>query len=210
MTNFISVDIETSVGADNLYDENPGVILQIAMVDYQNGESLNCHLRYDKPIVCDPQAFAVNKVDVSSLNHGGPLNRTTPWKVEIDFEQWLQKPVRENPIAFGLNVGGFDIPFIKRQMPHMAKLLGYRNMDLNAVTMGHSLSEKPYHLEDYDGKDWLELKKGLTADSWGFIKEFKPEFANPHDALSDAMFNCVLLSNLTDNWPGWLSEWGSK
>lgn len=75
-------------------------------------------------------------------------------------------------IPVGWNVGSFDMPFVRAQLPQSAKRFSYRSVDLNSVCYTAAL------LLEVDPKD---LKDEAKRDSRERITD-----SHPHDAGYDA------------------------
>ena len=86
-------------------------------------------------------AVAPNVTFVADIGH-----QTYNWTQEaLDVNKFTHERIKAGPapqipgehvklIPVGWNVGHFDVPFVRYWLPGFARMLGYRSVDLNAVT----------------------------------------------------------------------------
>jgi DNA polymerase III epsilon subunit-like protein len=184
----LGLDIETSTG-------NPsyGMILSIGAYDSKRKTKKYFYeeIRHTKLFV-EPQAFAVNKIDITTLSHE---SRISLEECDDLLSKWIGLRTY-SPLGF--NVGSFDMKFIERLLPLSSKKLGYRTMDLNAICMFIALK---YNVDYYKVK--------TSAKKWSKDKaiDFKPRALHgtaeydEHHALFDAVVavNCLLYLNTYSN-----------
>lgn len=183
---FVGVDIETS----GLEYKDGARLIQIGVcTDDQEFCSLV------KPadalsitMVWDNEAAAVHNIPVDDV-----LAAPAEGEVDIDLYQWLLKigaqVEKRLLVAVGWNVGSFDMPFIKAQLPLTHSLFSRRTADLNAVcfAMGESTGVGSW-------ARWKESAKGWAADQQGEERY--------HDALFDAKNALLSWHYLTQSITG--------
>ena len=81
-------------------------------------------------------------------------------------------------IAVGFNVGGFDLPILRRDMPRMAKYFHYRTLDLNSVMF---MDAKRQH------RDFKMLKDLVIEEA-----KRRLEIAGTAEARHNAGYDAVL------------------
>lgn len=141
--------------------------------------------------------FPLSQEQIDAINHEaqrrGGLNPDDYFRMKTDF-------YKKRFIPVGWNVAGFDMPYIKREMPELAQMFHYRSVDLGAVC--YTLSEvfKPAGIWDY--KDLKESSK-LHAEA-EFQKYFPDREGTWHDAGYDAMaslFSWDFLKGIIERHP---------
>ena len=78
------------------------------------------------------EALDVNKFTHERIKAGPPPAEVDKALVNFVAAQIPGERVRLIPV--GWNVGHFDVPFVRYWLPDFGRLLGYRSVDLNAVT----------------------------------------------------------------------------
>lgn len=192
----ISIDLEASD-----LDPVEGALVSIAAVDYETRETFYEEIDYyleDGQLFCparlknfraDPESMNIHKLDYSGKMFGKRRNIV---EVEAELHNWLSR--RGGVIIpLGLNVAGFDLQYIQRHMNSVSQALGYRSVDLTALT---------YFLYTV-AEDSTSGKEGAfnSTTTYGDFSEVifsqakqKTQVKYPdldeHNALFDAMFNC--------------------
>jgi len=184
LTTYIGFDIETTST-----DPNKGEILTLGAVNFQTGAEKYLEFRHQGLWIV-PQAIEVNKIDVASLHRTG-----VPYdEGDSELLAWLNE--QSSLIkALGLNVGSFDIPYLKGRLPLSYKRFGYRFVDINSLLEARALVE---------GKSF-DLVSRLVfpqADEWAKAK--KPEL-HKHHALYDCYTACYAFALLTDREQEWMA-----
>lgn len=127
-----------------------------------------CDIFPEGQMVIDPDAMKINGFTTSRIYHAASTT-----EVDEDLATLLgghYKPGELTPV--GWNVGGFDMGFIKKEMPETAQYFAYRTLDLTGVAMMHELRT---------GKPYRDLKVEMAAK----IAEILGRDQR-HDALYDA------------------------
>ena len=181
--NIISLDIETTG-----LDPQKHNVISIGAVSLWNDEEFYREIYYkDLCVSADTQAFL--KIDFDKIKD---VQRSEPHIAICDFNTWLlrQIPPGEKLIAMGLNVGSFDLQFIKKlsqsvESPGTIELFAYRSLDLNSVMMYQSHFTK---------LSFMDFKKEKTAQAVERLKINQPKLYEYgiHHALFDAWFNVYL------------------
>ena len=121
----------------------------------------------------EDEAMGVNKFTPERIK-AGPI----PSAVDKEASAWLDAHMgngKRDLHAVGWNVGSFDMPFVRRYLPVIAKRFSYRAVDLNSIVFG---------MTDNDG-DYKYLK-GRAKDA--AAKSLAIRFPEPkwHDAGYDS------------------------
>lgn len=151
---FVGLDIETT-GSD--IDAGAGLI-QIGAYD---GES---RARFSSLVVphaghsVTVKAMEVNGLNLDTIHAQAPAAS----KVDVQLYQFLLGLGAEerSVVPIGWNVGTFDMPFVRRYLPHTAALFGYRSIDLNSIAF--TLNPKKLEVPKKASKRYAELEMGRT------------------------------------------------
>ena len=176
----ISLDIEASNS-----DPSTGEILSLAMVDEHMTNTFYKEVFHEE-LFLSVEAMRINKLDLFGLR----LDSLPEAEVEAQAIKWL-RPF-DNPKALGLNVGSFDLVYIKTHMPRLFNRFGYRVIDLNSLFgLMTTLSNSSF----------ANYKADLLFKAANYVREtYKLE---PHHALGDAYSNlyCLraILAELSSN-----------
>jgi DNA polymerase III epsilon subunit-like protein len=175
--NFIGLDIETT----GLEIEQFHRLIQI-------GVAFNRHTVrvYDvKPkgfINYQAEAMAVNRFTVERIEKAAYQDRID----EVLEAACIHREYATGSLtAVGWNVGGFDMTFVKRELPRTARFFSHRVVDLSGICML------------IGGEKWRELK---AAEHELIAKELGHQ--NWHDAGYDAL--AALMQ--WQRWQRWFSE----
>ena len=181
----ISLDIETST--DNI---ETGTILSIGLVHFFNGESREYNIKHEV-LTVKPESMRVNQINVLDLDHA---DRVSMAYVDSSVSAWL---VGMNyPKPFGMNVGTFDMLFVRKFLPEVTSDFGYRSIDLNALIFAEALKHNT---------DYRSVKEKLKSSAYLAVKN---RFGGKeHDALFDAYMNCYVLAQILDVYPDWMHGW---
>jgi DNA polymerase III epsilon subunit-like protein len=110
------------------------------------------------------------------------LSAPSALSVEMDLDRWLDAHGvgLKRGIAIGFNVGVFDMPFIRRDLPVAAARFSYRCIDLNAVC---------FALAESLDVSWMSVKeKAKKAARNQMVFTGSPvSQLKPHDGGWDAM-----------------------
>lgn len=189
----VSLDIETSTD-----DIETGVILSIGLVDFFSGEAKSFDIRH-KIFTIKPESMRVNQINVLEVDSDSRLSLAS---TDAFLSDWLVKRSifhvsrAAYPKPFGMNVGTFDMLFVKKHLPMTFSVFGYRSIDLNALIFVESMK----HNEDY-----LTVKNSLKDSA---LLAVKNSFGGvEHEALFDAYTNCYVLAQIVGVYPEWMHGW---
>lgn len=171
------LDIETSG-----IDSSRHFILSIGMVVSLNGlidyQSFYREIKYGELIVA-PEAIEVNRFSFIDQTGRIPLLQADEEAVSF-IKKYYSKD--DKPMPVGLNVGSFDMQFIKKHMPLLASRLCHRTVELNSLL--YMLAHK--HSKNFKTiKEEFSQKATANTVSLGLGVE-------KHNAFFDAMFNLNL------------------
>ncbi len=173
----ISLDTETSS-----LDPEKGALLSLAMINFATGESISMDFCYSS-LVVTPGAMRINQIDILELDSP---DRTPLLEADEELFYWVKERCH-SPVPMGLNIGSFDLIWIRKFLPQLGSYLGYRCLDLNSLLFAKALEE---------GKPLAAIKKFVFDAARMKAQEGYPDFRQ-HDALSDTYFNCMVLEAIT-------------
>lgn len=176
----ISLDIESSGR-----EWQKHALLSIGIVD-SKGAEFYVELKH-LSLEIEPQAMRVNQMPISQIDiDSKEPPRFTPKKADAEMLAWLNERLgpKDQGIPMGLNIGSFDMPFVRRWLPRAAARLSYRTMDLNALMFNRSLQT---------GEDFFTLKHRLKVTANLYAQEKVPLLVQ-HNALFDAHSNWGMLN----------------
>ena len=174
-TIFIGCDTETTSS------EMPpsGQLIQIG-VTMTNGDTFVSDV--------DPGWFKFNEKARKVNGFTDERVRAAPPSTEVDARlyEWLASrgATADSIVPVGLNVAGFDMPFLRYYLPKTFTLFSYRSVDLNAIIFTMDV---------------------ITGQGFKVIKDRAKRFAanqNPHDAGSDAQAALKMWAYLRRNIAG--------
>ncbi len=201
-TQVVALDIETS-GSDPAKHQ----MLSIGAIDFQTGETFYTQIRH-KEILAVPEAMAVNQLDITEVNNKGYPNLLETDDKLKDFLRSLGPPRGYggigNPktVPMGLNVGSFDMLFVRRDLPQSAEIFRYHAIDLNSLMFSFASSEN---------SGFKSVRKGLDQYTERVLSENRAiSKMGKHHALWDCYANCVMFSKLTGWIPDWMEQFESK
>lgn len=181
--NIISLDIETTG-----LDYNKHNVVSIGAVNSIDDDEFYREIYYkDLFVSCETRVFS--KIDFSKIKN---VQRSEPYIAICDFNTWLVEQFNYKPItAMGLNVGSFDIQFIKAistsfgSPDTIPRLFSYRSLDLNSVMMYLSQSSK---------LSFVDFKADRSKQAMNLFEANRSETykLGQHHALFDAWFNIYL------------------
>ena len=181
----ISLDLETS-GTD----ENETTILSIGCVRFSDNKSFYADVRH-KSLNVTPEAMRVNGIEITTVDDP---KRIPMGGVDIDFRAWLRSDqfYKEGKtytlIPMGMNVGTFDMKFVRKYLPKSAALFGYRSMDLNAMIFAEATrTDVPFR----------QVKRAAKVLGTSYAHDHVPDLG-PHHALWDAYSNIGVFHYLED------------
>lgn len=162
---FVGLDIETtgSGGPDEFK------LIQIG-VAIRDGPLFCQDVGWDPPWNETLEAQAVHGISPERI-----IAAPRSWQVDGMLISFLNTTIEGTVgrlVPVGWNVGSFDMPFVRAQLPQSAKRFGYRAVDLNSVC---------YTIAILIGIDPKALKKGAKVYSRFWITE-----EAPHNAGYDA------------------------
>lgn len=172
----ISLDLESSG-----VNENSETILSVGAVRFSDMTSFYMEARHEV-LTVTPEAMRVNGFDITTLD---AVSKSSLTEIDAKFLEWLKedKFFKEGGkfclIPLGMNVGTFDMAFVRRYLPMSAKLFGYRSLDLNSLVFEEAVRlNRPYR----------EVKKAAKVLGLTVANEYVPDL-KPHHALWDAYSN---------------------
>ena len=180
----ISLDLETSG-----VDIHESTILSIACVRLSDHKSFYADIRH-KSLGVTPEAMRVNGIDIKTVDDAA---RRPISKVDLEFREWLrsdpfyQEGKTYTLIPMGMNVGTFDMKFVRMYLPKSAALFGYRSIDLNALAFAEAVRRNV---------EFKLVKEAAKVLGTTVAHENVPELG-PHHALWDAYSNIGVFSYLT-------------
>ena len=186
--NLISIDIETTG-----LDPNKHNVVSIGAVNPLDGYEFYREIYYkDLVVSCDTQVFS--KINFSKIEDAS--QRSEPKIVIFDLTTWLINQHHYKPIiAMGLNVGSFDLQFIKILSASVnssgtTNLFSHRSLDLNSAMMT---------LSKMGNVPFMDFKEDKSKSADDLFKANRPEKykLGKHHALFDAWFNVYLWEILT-------------
>jgi DNA polymerase III epsilon subunit-like protein len=161
---FAGLDIETT-GTDPNKNHR---LIQIGIV-FSGGSKIAYDVRPIGSVNIDAEAMFINHFTLERIVAATP-------QTEVDNRiafQLTSEGYKENSITpVGWNVGGFDMGFVKKELPKTAAFFSYRTLDLTSLAIMHELRS---------GKSYRDLKVEFAAD----IAQ-KLGRDERHDALYDA------------------------
>lgn len=181
----ISLDLETS-GTD----ETDTTILSLACVRLSDNEPFYVDVRH-KSLGVTPEAMRVNGIDIMTVDDPArkPLS-----KVDEELRAWLKsdKFYKEGKtytlIPMGMNVGTFDMKFVRKYVSKSAALFGYRSMDLNSMIFEEAVrTDVPFQ----------HVKRAAKMIGTTYAHDHVPHLG-PHHALWDAYSNIGVFHYLVD------------
>jgi oligoribonuclease (3'-5' exoribonuclease) len=158
------LDIETTG-----VDINAGHRLIQIGIAFQDGLHFVADVLPSGDMAISAEALNINRFTLERIGKASPAKHVD----ETIANQLREKGYKENSVTpVGWNVGGFDMCFIKRELPKIASFFTYRTLDLTGVAIMHELRT---------GKSYRDLKDAFHAK----IVE-KLGRNERHDALYDA------------------------
>lgn len=161
---FAGVDIETT-GTD---PDKGHRLIQIGFA-FEDGFE---HVEDVRPVgemTVDPEALNINKFTLTRIDQGWPTNYTDVYLHSLLHKRGYSY---NSLIPVGYNVGGFDMVFVKKELPHTAKFFTCRCVDLTAFSFLESVRSNLTREESKERMHKITVNK-LGVD-------------NRHDALFDA------------------------
>lgn len=174
----ISLDLETSGSNCEEF-----TILSMGLVRLSDMSSFYQEVRHDSLMV-SPEATRIHNLDLSTRDD---RNLPTMFQADIALREWITQgkdaPKKNYLIPMGMNVGTFDMAFVRKYLPKSADLFGYRSLDLNAILFLDSLIK---------GRSYEKTKKAAKMVGDSYAHHYVPDL-KPHNALYDAFSNVGVL-----------------
>ena len=201
----ISLDIETS-GTD----PEKHALLSIGCVRLSDLESFYAEVIH-KELLVSPESFRVHGLDIRNIDGrdstGGALpeipnpgKRLSVEQTDQELFNWLKsdKFYREGKkytlIPMGMNVGSFDMQFVRKWLPKTFALFGYRSIDLNSLIFLDSVRSET---------DFYTLKKAAKALGRSYaLAKCPEEYRQAHNALYDAFSNVGVFTYVGEDLCG--------
>jgi hypothetical protein len=179
MTLLIGLDGEMS---DSELDKG-AVLIQIGVCD-DYGNTFESLIGHKPGWFKSEQASAVHRIPDEDI-----IAAPSSYMVDRRLRRWLEGRLDEahfrkehtgiRPfVPVGWNVGGFDMPFVRKFLPVSCELISRRSLDLNALCYAFEDTRVTYHGERQSFHGW----KKLAHDHAGHILGE----SNWHNALFDA------------------------
>lgn len=172
----ISLDLETSG-----LDVHENTILSVGCVRLSDLTSFYADVRH-KSLNVSPEAMRVNKIDITTVDDA---KRKALSQVDLVLRDWLRSDpfYKEGKtytlIPMGMNVGTFDMTFVRKYFPKSAALFGYRSIDLNTLAFVQASKTE---------MTFKEVKKAAKVIGMSYAHDHVPDLG-PHHALWDAYSN---------------------
>lgn len=180
------LDIETS-GTDPAKHSILSIGIVIAVNGVEEYTSFYEEIKYDELLI-SPDAIEVNNIEFKSQKDRFPLE-----KADNKAYDFVKKYYSKNnkAVAIGLNIGEFDLLFIKKNMPRLSSLIEKSSVNLNSLIC---------FLADLNLTDFVELKENLSQKA-AFSVEALGLGLKKHHALYDALFHMYLYKEIKDYIP---------
>lgn len=124
------------------------------MDDLEPGEP---HVMGDDTWLWDLRAYEVHGIEQEAL-----LAAPSPYQVSAEAVKFIEEHSNVwhgQRKVVGWNVASFDMPFVRKHLPAVSRLLSYQSADLNAICFAiseaHGISFKTLK---GDSKDWARLQ----------------------------------------------------
>lgn len=182
----IGLDLETS-GTKT----DDSTILSIACVRLSDLTSFYADVRH-KSLGVTPEAMRVNGIDITKVDDS---TRQPLSKVDEALREWLKGDsfYKEGKtytlIPFGMNVGTFDMTFVREYLTKSSALFGYRSLDLNALIFAEAVRTDV---------DFRHVKRAAKMIGTSCAHDHVPQLG-PHHALWDAYSNVGVLQYLLES-----------
>jgi hypothetical protein len=176
----ISLDIESSGSEVAIHS-----LLSIGCVMASDMSSFYAEVRHENLMV-SPEAMRVNGLNITKVDR---VELETAQQVDERLYAWAKhSPLykegkRYNLIPVGLNVGAFDMPFVRKWLPKSAALFGRRSIDLNALIFMDAVRHQT---------SFQSTKHAAKTIGHSFALGYAPTLL-PHHALHDAYMNLGIL-----------------
>lgn len=167
---YLGCDIETT-GSEFKFEHKT---IQIGVYDPKTQTLFREYVGWNEgTFEMEPEATAVHKIPREMILAARPAS-----EVDTMLLNWLvSRGVRaKRGIIVGFNVGVFDMPFVRRDLPTASRHISYRCVDLNAILMSMAVAT---------GVSWLKLKEKAKAYARSVLATEMPDLTQ-HDAGYDA------------------------
>lgn len=180
----ISLDLETS--GDK---KETSTILSIGCVRLSDLKPFYADIRH-KSLEVTPEAMRINKIDIMQVDGN---TRIPMSELDVLFREWLRSDpfYKEGKtytlVPMGMNVGTFDMEFVRKYISKSAALFGYRSMDLNTMIFEEAVrTDVPFK----------QVKRAAKVLGISYAHAHVPDLG-PHHALWDAYSNIGVFNYLT-------------
>ena len=186
MNSFDIISIDTETGGTEAGKHS---LLSIGCVRLSDMSSFYAQIR-QSDLLIHPEAMRVNDLDVKGMDDKSLDTMAT---VDIKLRDWLRTSPAYNGrahsiVPMGLNVGSFDMQFVKANLPKSAGILSYRSIDINTLVMADALMRNvSYNTVKRAAK---EVGRSYALD--------KTQGLGFHHALFDAWSNVGMFHYLVD------------
>jgi len=159
------------------------VLLQIGLCD-QYGNTFESLIGHSEGWYKSEEASAVHCIpdeDILLAQRAGAVDERLRAWLDERLEDAIARGVHTGLrpfIPLGWNVGGFDMPFVRKFLPLSCELISRRSLDLNALCHSFEQSWVTYQGERKSFNQWKQLAHDYAEKILGDT--------NWHDALYDA------------------------
>ena len=174
--------------------EKGAVLLQIGVCDHY-GNTFESLIGHPEGWYKTEQASAVHMIPDEDILSAEPAEvvdaRLRRW-LDERLDDSLQRDERTGLRPFvplGWNVGGFDMPFVRKFLPKSCELISRRSLDLNALCFALEAAGVTYEGERLSFNQWKNLAHDHAENLLGE--------SNWHDALYDAQASLLSFNFLT-------------
>lgn len=168
---FAGLDIETTG-----VDINKGHRLIQIGVAFEGGPKIAYDVRPTGDLTISAEALEVNNFTLKRIGEAEPTHIVDD-RLSADLRKAGYKLGSITPV--GWNVGGFDMCFVKKELPKSAEFFSYRTLDLTGIAMMYELRT---------GKGYRDLKDEFAAKTKAVLGRDER-----HDALYDAEAALVVM-----------------
>ena len=191
MSLLIGLDGEMS---DSEIDKG-AVLIQIGVCD-QYGNTFESLIGHPEGWYKTEQASSVHRIPDEDILLAAPAP-----SVDERLRIWLDTRLHDSYIRgdhtglrpfipLGWNVGGFDMPFVRKFLPLSCEIISRRSVDLNALCYSFEQSLVTYHGERKSFNQWRQLAHDYAESLLGNTIW--------HDALFDAQAGLEAYNFLTE------------
>jgi DNA polymerase III epsilon subunit-like protein len=179
----MGLDIETT-GSD--FTDRIRTI-QIGVVDSETGAMFTSDIKWER----SDFDFVEEAREVNGFTDERIAEAPLSSEVDMQLACWLSElgVVKGRAVVVGFNVGGFDMPFVRRDLPVSALKFSYQTLDLNAVIFAYALSHDI---------PWKNVKDYVVRSAKLMMPSYDDPRYHQHDARYDAKLAILCLQVLLE------------